>query len=367
MKVQQVAHLCIFVLFLLSSPALSQEANSQKCIGSEPPPWSIADLRAALPEFKRIYVGRPQGRNLHGIGINHAFALWATIRYVKPLIVIESGVYMGQGTYFIRQAAGPEAAIYCLDPRHDHQLLEGNIYRDTSPRTSYYTGSTFRDFGDLPWLQLIPQHARARTLLVLDDHMSAIKRVQQALGFGFEHIWYEDNSGPDYSFGRMCSRRPVPLRVVYADNFGTVSHNISREEHEANVAYIKRRLKKYYEFPPIFTPYGSRQQLLGREEAQNYWNSIRMSSPACKELNFTRKRKRKCLLGIYGAEWSTAYPPYVQLHQGPIKDFVERTTPARLACIGNRFSRVSGIGNKLKHEGALAIGVVPKGGCGGVR
>ena len=252
MKVQQVAHLCIFVLFLLSSPALSQEANSQKCIGSEPPPWSIADLRAALPEFKRIYVGRPQGRNLHGIGINHAFALWATIRYVKPLIVIESGVYMGQGTYFIRQAAGPEAAIYCLDPRHDHQLLEGNIYRDTSPRTSYYTGSTFRDFGDLPWLQLIPQHARARTLLVLDDHMSAIKRVQQALGFGFEHIWYEDNSGPDYSFGRMCSRRPVPLRVVYADNFGSVSHNISREEHEANVAYIKRRLKKYYEFPPIW-------------------------------------------------------------------------------------------------------------------
>ena len=40
----------------------------------------------------------------------HQFAVWTTIRLLRPTVVIESGVHNGAGTWVIRQAA-PMARI----------------------------------------------------------------------------------------------------------------------------------------------------------------------------------------------------------------------------------------------------------------
>lgn len=47
--------------------------------------WSLARLRLALPAFARVYDQRPIRINTFGVGANHAFSLWYTVRTLKPL------------------------------------------------------------------------------------------------------------------------------------------------------------------------------------------------------------------------------------------------------------------------------------------
>ena len=68
-----------------------------------------------LDEFLSIYEARPDKINLCGIRINHAYALFLTVKVIQPTSIIESGVNAGQSTYFMR-AASPDAHIYPIDP-----------------------------------------------------------------------------------------------------------------------------------------------------------------------------------------------------------------------------------------------------------
>ena len=148
------------------------------------------------------------------MNINHGFALWFTARKLRPPVVIESGVYHGLGTWLIRQGAGPDAHIISLDPSPSSQLR----YKESEG--THLMGANFSDFGLVNWHRLIPDPAvRARTLVVLDDHMSCVKRVGQMLDAGFRHLFYEDNwalpyreggAFPDsYGFNAVCA--PVQL------------------------------------------------------------------------------------------------------------------------------------------------------------
>ena len=154
----------------------------------------------------------PQGMN-----INHGFALWFTARKLRPPVVIESGVYHGLGTWLIRQGAGPDTHIINLDPSPSSQLR----YKESEG--THLMGANFSDFGLVNWHRLIPDPAvRARTLVVLDDHMSCVKRVGQMLDAGFYHLFYEDNwalpyrkgvAFPDsYGFNAVCA--PVQIDRV---------------------------------------------------------------------------------------------------------------------------------------------------------
>ncbi len=59
---------------------------------------------------------RPDKVNLCGIRFNHALALFATIKHLKPTAIIESGVNAGLSTYIMRGAAGPNTKIFAIDP-----------------------------------------------------------------------------------------------------------------------------------------------------------------------------------------------------------------------------------------------------------
>ena len=188
--------------------------------------WTCEDFIAQLKEFASVYRERPIQHNTHGVGVNHAFALWFVLMKMKPTHVIESGVYRGQGTWLIRKTVGPDVKVFSIDPRKPDNLL---VFKDTNPNTIYFMGDKFKDFAQLSWQSIIPKREdRENTLVVLDDHMSAIKRVQQMMSFGFRNLWYDDNwkyqKVDVYSFNTLCS--PLDMnqnQVLYLDNFGNTS------------------------------------------------------------------------------------------------------------------------------------------------
>ncbi|CAK0797935.1 unnamed protein product, partial [Prorocentrum cordatum] len=107
--------------------------------------WSREELLSALPAFARVYSGRPFRRNLWGMNTNHAFALWFTVRALRPLHVID-GVHRGQSTWLLREAAGPDARLYALDPKADSFLR----YRDEGRGARTPWGGTGTDIATSP-------------------------------------------------------------------------------------------------------------------------------------------------------------------------------------------------------------------------
>merc|ERR1711879_624470 len=101
---------------------------------------------------------------------SHAFALWFTVTSLKPKYIIESGVWCGQTTWLLRQAAGNEAWIFSLDP-FDYETQCPYSFRETKfQRTMYFLGKKFVDLSSMIWDNLIPPLERHETLVLLDDH-----------------------------------------------------------------------------------------------------------------------------------------------------------------------------------------------------
>jgi len=83
-------------------------------------------------EFLDIYEKRPISNNLWGMRSHGMFFLWYLLKQIQPDLVIESGVYRGQSTWMIGQAA-PDAKIIAIDPD-----LTKRIY--VSKNATYRTG-----------------------------------------------------------------------------------------------------------------------------------------------------------------------------------------------------------------------------------
>lgn len=92
-----------------------------------------------LDEFLEIYKKRPYPINVCGIRINHAMALYLAVKYLKPTLVIESGVNQGVSTYFIR-AASKTTKIFAIDPEEKPICKQGQRWIDSSTLTVNYTG-----------------------------------------------------------------------------------------------------------------------------------------------------------------------------------------------------------------------------------
>ena len=73
------------------------------------------------------------------------FSFYVVLKTINPKVVIESGVYNGISTKFIRRVLGDNVYIICLDPRP----IPSEGYTDTNPRTSYFVGDKFVDFDKL--------------------------------------------------------------------------------------------------------------------------------------------------------------------------------------------------------------------------
>jgi hypothetical protein len=245
----------------------------------------FTNLQAFLPgfaqmwaEMKAAFEGMPCC-----MGINHLFAVYHTVLTLKPKVIIESGVAAGHTTWLLRKIA-PTAQIFCLDPVDSmtYQVQTQGIQGYHDAEAIYLTGASFQDLSAVRWDQLIPAVAmRAQTLVILDDHQSALERVKMLRRWGFLNVFYEDNypfrvaashdsatcqdlaslkrtftkslHGDAYSPNTMCAPLPPGTsEVLHKDRFGKLCRVLTLAEHRANVAYFQGVLASYFEYPALF-------------------------------------------------------------------------------------------------------------------
>ena len=140
-------------------------------------PWSVDDQREAIAEFAEMYARRPMPDNLGGMAFNHCFAVWFVLRTVKPPLVIESGVFQGQGTWLIEQAC-PDSQIVCLDVTFDYLKWR-------SAKASYIA----QDFCQVDW----SSYDLSAAIAIFDDHQNAYRRLKEMSWFGLRQAIFEDN------------------------------------------------------------------------------------------------------------------------------------------------------------------------------
>jgi hypothetical protein len=146
-----------------------------------------------MEEFLEVYKNRPDKVNKCGVRINHALAIFYTVRVLDPTTIIESGVNAGQSTYFFRKAK-PTVEVLALDPA-ENPICKQKRWTDTSGYTKYYLGKDFIDIGDFDWLGMAKKGTinPERTLAFIDDHMDVMDRYPPLFKAGIKHVMIEDN------------------------------------------------------------------------------------------------------------------------------------------------------------------------------
>ncbi len=150
--------------------------------------------KTLMDAFIQVYKNRPDQRNMCGIRLNHAMALFLAVKQINPTLVVESGVNAGISTYFIR-AASPNTNIFALDPKSTPICGQKERWIDPSGKTKYFTGDKFVDLLKLDWEGMILRKEIdvEKTLVFIDDHRHAFKRTAHLMQVGIQHIIIEDN------------------------------------------------------------------------------------------------------------------------------------------------------------------------------
>ncbi|PXF47682.1 hypothetical protein BWQ96_02544 [Gracilariopsis chorda] len=240
------AHRLNRLSFSCSSRTAPQHGGDCEAIG-EPrrPSWACTqNMKDAIPEFISLYNSRPIQNNFGGVLFDHAFALWYTLRMEQPKIVIESGAFKGLTTWLIREAL-PAARIISIDPANRARTLRG---------VEYMTGNNFTDFASIDWAA---KGVNAQdTIVFLDDHQSAFRRIFAENKHSFTRFIVEDNydylKGDNMSLKWVCERSRKSLwQGTVRDNFGKNKTSQSWEQHLELGERLNSSFRTYYEFPPL--------------------------------------------------------------------------------------------------------------------
>jgi hypothetical protein len=214
-------------------------------------PWTDSDLRAAFPEFCELYKARPLRNNDGGMKIPHAFVAWFVLRRLQPRLVLESGVWKGQGTWLIEQAC-PDARVVCLD-------IDLSRLKYRSQRAEYHE----KDFSVVDFTAV----DKADSLCFFDDHQNALLRLQQMAWKGFRRAMFEDNyperRGDCYSLKKAFAGRgfqreqrwPASLtewaaHLLMSFKAWKRCHDVI-PPNDAHRYELKNALSVYYEAPPL--------------------------------------------------------------------------------------------------------------------
>ena len=183
--------------------------------------------------------------NTGGTKFAHQFAVWCTVRKLKPLHIIESGIHRGLLSWMLRQAA-PKAQLIFIDPKSTL------AYKDNHSDTVYITSGNFKDFKYFDWASLKLDFNR--TLIYFDDHQSGLVRTLQAYNRGFRYIMFDDNyplNGDNFSLKLACYIKFKRLRardVPYKNNFGRQKRPLEDVDLEMIDVVFDELITHYMEF-----------------------------------------------------------------------------------------------------------------------
>ena len=135
------------------------------------------NLKKKFKSFLKLYRNRPIKNNSSGMRIEHCFAVYSLLKKIKPVNVIESGVWKGQTTWLIKNTL-KKVNIFSIDLDMSNRKI---IYDDVK----YFD----KDITTINWNKL----NKNNTLIIFDDHVCFSKRINFLLKNKFKHIIFDDN------------------------------------------------------------------------------------------------------------------------------------------------------------------------------
>ena len=225
------------------------------------------ELQNNFYKFLEIYKNRPINQNISGIRIEHAFALFSILKKIKPLNVIESGVYKGMSTWIIERAL-PDAKIFCIEPNL-------NKIEYFSKNAKYFK----KDITLINWNNL----EKKETLVFFDDHVCFSKRIDFLKKNNFRHITFDDNL-PSSAIGYITPRSIVSetyvnpkkkinyiyilklikyliryyfvesqnyQKIIFKKKFVEFNLKNYNKSIISKCNSFKKNIRNYYEFPPL--------------------------------------------------------------------------------------------------------------------
>lgn len=176
--------------------------------------WKNNELLRHLDSFlvafeERHKVFKTMDKSNHNVGGNglfHSFILWATLKNLRPAMVVESGVYIGLNSWLIQKATEEwNPTIVLLDP---HRLGWEPLGAETRKMYDLRGADKFVDFEDVNWNAI--EKNRTNAFVFFDDHMDQLHRLRQAHTLGFRHVMFDDNwiagVGSMFTIKNACDR-----------------------------------------------------------------------------------------------------------------------------------------------------------------
>ncbi len=183
-------------------------------------PQSAAALDLWVEDFYALYPHRAVPDNEGGSSFNACLWLYVIGRALAPQLIIESGTWRGQSSWFWR-AACPEAEIHSFDV--SHAFLEAR-----AERVHYH-------LGDWTTAELSPVDP-AHSLVFFDDHISQAARAVQAAERGFTTALFDDNLSAHQL--HAIGSPPVPTIAMVLDETLDPAHEMRWTRKGKDYRYI---------------------------------------------------------------------------------------------------------------------------------
>lgn len=203
-----------------------------------------------VAEFRQHYLASPITMNVYGANFPSGVNLFLMARCFGGKLIVESGVYKGQSSYFL-SCACQGIPIHSFDPNlnevnywapgvtfHEHDWMDTDIACDP-------VGSGFGFF---------------------DDHQNQALRIVQAHQRGFRHLLFDDSWPLEAVIG--CGHPPIPSidmligpplelgRVVKWVESGKLWTYIHDAEMQRLCDQARRLIKAAYDVPSLYRETG---------------------------------------------------------------------------------------------------------------
>lgn len=179
-------------------------------------------------DFLELFPSRPLEHNVGGCDIKPCYWLYLTARWLRPELIVESGVWKGL-TLWLWRAACADAEIHAFDID-----LNNLVYRDAS--VSLHEA----DWADSSILNPDPE----KGLIFFDDHVNQARRMREAFEKGFRWLLFDDNVGPR-EFWKI-GNPPVPTIQMLLDPKLEYGVNIIWEVNGTRHSYVYSEADCYH-------------------------------------------------------------------------------------------------------------------------
>ena len=209
-----------------------------------------AIIAKGVAEFREHYLANPITMNIYGANFPSGINLFLMARCLAPSVIVESGVYKGQSSYFL-SCACPATPIHSFDPN-----LNELKYR--APGVTFYESE---------WMDTdITCDPVGSGFCFFDDHQNQALQILQAHRRGFRHLLF-DNSWP-IEVINAGGYLPVPsidmligppletgriVKWVESGRFWTYIHD---ENMQQLCDQARRLIKAAYDVPSLYRETG---------------------------------------------------------------------------------------------------------------